>query len=47
MNTNVIGLDLAKNIFHLFSFNSEGKPMKKKVKRTEPNRAFGTYSSST
>ena len=35
MNINVIGLDLAKNIFHLFSFNAEGKPLKKKVKRTE------------
>jgi hypothetical protein len=38
MNTNVIGLDLAKNIFHLFSFNLEGKPMKKKVKNMAQRR---------
>ena len=35
MNINVVGLDLAKNIFHLFSLNAEGKPIKKKVKRNE------------
>jgi transposase len=35
MNNNVVGLDLAKNIFHLFSLNAEGKPMKRKLKRNE------------
>ena len=33
MNSNVVGLDLAKNIFHLFSLDSDGKPIKKKLKR--------------
>ncbi|MCX7083014.1 MAG: hypothetical protein NT008_06600 [Methylococcales bacterium] len=33
MNSNVVGLDLAKNIFHLFSLDADGKPMKKKLKR--------------
>ena len=35
MNSNVVGLDLAKSIFHLFTLNAEGKPIKKKVKRNE------------
>lgn len=35
MNNNVVGLDLAKNIFHLFMLTVEGKPVKKKLKRAE------------
>jgi len=35
MNVNVIGLDIAKTIFHLFSLNAEGKPVKKKLKRPD------------
>lgn len=35
MNVSVIGLDLAKIIFHLFTLNAEGKPVKKKLKRPE------------
>jgi transposase len=35
MNINVVGLDLAKNIFHLFCLSAEGKPMKTKVKRND------------
>lgn len=35
MNSNVVGLDIAKNIFHLYSLTAEGKPMKKKLKRHE------------
>jgi transposase len=34
MNTNVVGLDIAKNIFHLFSMTADGKPVKKKLKRS-------------
>lgn len=33
MNSNVVGLDLAKNIFHLYILNGEGKALKKKLKR--------------
>jgi transposase len=35
MNSNVVGLDLAKSIFHLYSLTVEGKPVKKKLKRSE------------
>jgi transposase len=35
MNTNVIGLDIAKNIFHTFTMNSEVKSVKKKLRRKE------------
>lgn len=34
MNTNVVGLDIAKSVFHLFMLR-EGKPMRKKLKRVE------------
>jgi len=35
MNSNIVGLDLAKSIFHLYSLSAEGKPVKKKLKRHE------------
>lgn len=35
MNINVVGLDLAKSIFHLYSLSAKGKPVKKKLKRNE------------
>jgi len=35
MNINVVGLDIAKSIFHLYSLTAEGKPVKKKLKRNE------------
>ena len=35
MNINVVGLDIAKSIFHLYSHSTNGKPLKKKLKRTE------------
>jgi transposase len=35
MNRNVVGLDIAKNIFHLYIESADGKPEKKKLKRTE------------
>ena len=35
MNSNVVGLDMAKSIFHLYSQTANGKPVKKKLKRTE------------
>jgi hypothetical protein len=35
MNSNVIGLDLAKNIFHLYGIQADGKVLKKKLRRHE------------
>jgi transposase len=35
MNRNVVGLDIAKNIFHLYSQSAEGKDLKKKLKRID------------
>jgi transposase len=35
MNRNVVDLDIAKSIFHLYSLTAEGKPVKKKLKRSE------------
>lgn len=30
-----IGIDLAKNVFHIFTYDANGKPMKKKLNRNE------------
>jgi transposase len=46
MNTNVVGLDIAKNIFHLYSLGAEGKAIKKKLKRAELLRFFANYPAS-
>lgn len=43
MNNSVIGLDIAKNVFHLYTL-VEDKPVKKKLKRTELLNFFATYS---
>ena len=40
MNTKVVGLDIAKNIFHLYSLEANGKATKKKLKRAELLRFF-------
>jgi len=42
MNNSVIGLDIAKNIFHLYTF-VEDKPIKKKLKRPEMLAFFANY----
>jgi transposase len=34
MNRNVVGLDIAKQVFHLFTMQ-DGKPVKKMLKRSE------------
>ena len=47
MNNNVIGLDIAKNIFHLVTFGADGKILKKKLKRSELLTFFATYPVST
>jgi len=43
MNSNVVGLDIAKNIFHLYSLGTEGKSVKKKLKRSEVLRYFANH----
>ena len=40
MTNSVVGLDIAKNIFHLYSLEADGKAMKKKLKRAELLRFF-------
>lgn len=35
MNSNVVGLDIAKSIFHLYCLSAAGKPVKRKLKRSE------------
>lgn len=35
MNNSVVGLDIAKNIFHCYSLGTDGKATKKKLKRAE------------
>ena len=42
MNDSVIGLDIAKNIFHMYTF-VEDKPTKKKLKRAELLTFFANY----
>jgi hypothetical protein len=43
MNNKVVGLDIAKNIFHLYSLEADGKTTKKKLKRAELLRFFANY----
>lgn len=35
MNNNAVGLDISKNVFHLYSQTEDGKVVKKKLKRGE------------
>jgi transposase len=46
MNNSVIGLDIAKNIFHLFTLLADGKVLKKKLKRSELLAFFANYPAS-
>jgi len=43
MNNSVIGLDIAKHIFHLFTQGTDGKMIKKKLKRSELLMYFANY----
>jgi transposase len=45
MNNSVIGLDIAKNIFHMYTF-VEGKSVKKKLRRAELLAFFANYPAS-
>ncbi len=47
MNNSVIGLDIAKHIFHLFTQGVDGKMIKKKLKRSELLEHFANYPVST
>lgn len=42
MNHNVIGLDIAKNIFHLYNLGADNKAIKQKLKRAELLTFFAT-----
>jgi transposase len=46
MNNSVIGLDIAKNIFHLFTLLADGKILKKKLNRTKLLEFFANYPAS-
>ena len=46
MNSSVIGLDIAKNIFHMYSIGADGKVIKKKLKRRELLAFFANYPAS-
>jgi transposase len=46
MNHNVVGLDIAKNVFHLYSLGPDGKVIKKKLKRKELLSFFANYPAS-
>ena len=46
MNNSVIGLDIAKYIFHLFTLEADGKPTKMKLKRGELLTSFANYPAS-
>ena len=43
MNSSVIGLDIAKHIFHLFTLGIDEKTTKKKLKRNELLAFFANY----
>jgi transposase len=47
MNTSVIGLDIAKHIFHMATLGADGKMIKKKLKRSELLAFFANYPAST
>jgi transposase len=46
MNNSVIGLDIAKHIFHLFTLGIDGETTKKKLKRNELLAFFANYPAS-
>lgn len=43
MNNSVVGLDIAKNIFHLYSLGNDTKVIKKSLKRAELLAFFANY----
>lgn len=47
MNHNVVGLDIAKHVFHFYSLGADHKVIKKKLKRAELLSFFANYPPST
>ncbi len=43
MDANVVGLDIAKNIFHLYTQQGSNQAVKKKLKRTQLLAFFANY----
>lgn len=43
MNTSVVGLDIAKNVFHLYTIKTDGKVLKKVLKRKQVLEFFANY----
>jgi transposase len=43
MDKNVFGADTAKSIFHIYSINSDGKVIKKNLKRCEFLQFFANH----
>ncbi|MDD1608897.1 MAG: hypothetical protein LUQ18_10470 [Methylococcaceae bacterium] len=43
MNNSVVGLDIAKNIFHFYRLSMDGKVTKKKLKRAELVNFFANH----
>ena len=46
MNSSVVGLDIAKNSFHLYSIGADNQVIKKKLKRAELLAFFANYPTS-
>jgi transposase len=46
MNQNVMGLDIAKHVFHIYTIQAEGKVFKKMLKRQEVLVFFANYPNS-
>jgi len=46
MKSSVMGLDIAKNIFHMYTMNEKNKPVKKKLKRADVLSFFANYQES-
>ena len=46
MNSSVVGLDIAKCVFHVYTIKADGKVFKKMLKRKQVLAFFANYPSS-
>ena len=46
MNTSVVGLDIAKHVFHVYTILADGKVCKKMLRRKQVLTFFANYLSS-
>jgi len=46
MNSSVVGLDIAKNVFHLYTINADGKALKKMLRRKQVLEFFANFTTS-